>query len=428
MQAKEDTDLAEIPEDIAAVGVPESGVAEPEPDGHPQWRVTLYCMWVAQGLAILGFSFVMPFIPFYIRELGVTDPRLLPIWAGLLVTGSGITMSVASPVWGWVADHYGRKAMVQRAMFGGAVLLSLMGAVKNVRQLLFLRILQGGVTGTAPASVALISSVVPAAYLGSSLGLTQMAVFSGSSLGPYVGGVMAEHLGYRLPFYFTGGLLFLAGLLVLFGARERFKRHVPADGSPPPRLREVLLFPGVLTLLAVFALLNFSGSFVGPIFPLFVERVAGAPGRAAEQTGLILAISGMTAALAAVMIGRVSDRLGYKPVLMVCTTLAGLLCFPQAAARSVGQLLVMRAVFGLAAGGMIPAMNALVATAVPRHSLGRAYGLTTTASALGWASAPAIGGWMASVLGLRAPFVIMGGLYLALAVAEHWGVRSRAIR
>lgn len=92
--------------------------AQAKPDGDSRWRVTLGTMWVAQLFAMIGFAFVMPFIPFYIRELGVTDPRLVPIWAGLLVTGSGVMMSVVAPLWGWVADRYGRKLMVQRAMFG----------------------------------------------------------------------------------------------------------------------------------------------------------------------------------------------------------------------------------------------------------------------------------------------------------------------
>ena len=120
-------------------------------DAHPRWRVTLYTTWVAQVFAIVGFSFVMPFMPFYIRELGVTDPKLVAVWAGLLGSGSGITMALAGPVWGWVADRYGRKLMVQRAMFGGAIILTLMGLARNVRELFGLRVLQGTITGTVPA-------------------------------------------------------------------------------------------------------------------------------------------------------------------------------------------------------------------------------------------------------------------------------------
>jgi len=183
-----------------------------ETDGDPGWRLTLYAAWVAQLFSIMGFSFVMPFFPFYIqKELGITDPRLVPIWAGLLATAGGVTMIGAAPLWGMIADRYGRKPMVQRSMFGGAVILGLMGLVHNVNQLLILRLLQGAVTGTIAASVALVSSVTPKRRMGYSLGLMQMAVFTGASVGPWLGGAMADHFGYRAPFAVTAALLFAGG-------------------------------------------------------------------------------------------------------------------------------------------------------------------------------------------------------------------------
>jgi len=273
-----------------------------------------------------------------------------------------------------------------------------------------------------PASVALVSSVVPRARLGQSLGLMQMAVFSGGSIGPYLGGIVAERFGYRVPFGATGGLLLSGGLLVLFGARERFTRPPPAARAQTPTLG-MFRSPGMLVLLLVYLTMNLSTSFVGAIFPLFVEEVLRRPGRAASETGLILAVTGVTAALAAVASGRLSDRFGHKRMLVLCTAMAGLLCLPQAIAQNVGQLLVMRAAFGFTAGGMIPAMNAMVATIVPRDLLGRAYGFTTTASSLGWAIGPMLGGLAASALGLRVPFVIMGGLLLVLALAARRGVK-----
>ncbi len=388
---------------------PENGVETsetgPGPDGDPRWRVTLGTMWVAQLFCIIGFSFVMPFMPFYIRDLGVTNPRMVPIWAGLLGTGAGLAMAVMGPIWGSVADRYGRKMMVQRAMFGGAIVLTLMAFARNVYQLLGLRIIQGSVTGTVPASIALISSVVPQARLGFCLGLMQMAVFGGASIGPYIGGIVADNFGYQVPFVVTGCLLFSGGLLVLLGVRERFVRPTQTGQSPSAPLRQTLQTPGLPALLLVYLTMNLSASFAMPIFPLFVEEIVGTPDRAATETGLLLAITGIAAAASAAMLGRLSDRLGYKTSLVASTLLAGLMCFPHAAAQTVWQLVLLRIAFGLGIGGMIPAMNAMVATTVSRASVGRAYGFTVTASALGWATGPALGGWAASALGYRLPFV-----------------------
>ncbi len=405
-----------------------------EADGHPRWRVTLYTCWVAQLCAMIGFAFVMPFIPFFVRELGVTE-RDVPIWAGMLTSGSGITMMLSAPVWGYLADRYSRKLMVQRAMFGGAVILSSMAFVRNVRQLLGLRVLQGAFTGTVSASVALVSSVTPMARMGFALGLMQTAVFAGNSIGPYIGGIAAEHYGYRTPFLITGGLLMTGGMLVLIGAKERraTASHEPAlpGGTWWEQLvafigsfLAILRSPGVLVLLSVYTMINLSGSFVGPIFPLFVEQVADLPGKAAEATGFLLMVSGLTAALASIVAGRLSDRYGHKLVLVCCAVFGGVVCIPHVWAQNMSQLTLLRALAGIGGGGIAPAINAMVATSVPRRNLGKAYGLTTTAGACGWVIGPLLGGIAATAFGLRIPFAIMGALLFCMALLAQFAVHK----
>jgi DHA1 family multidrug resistance protein-like MFS transporter len=107
------------------------------------WKRNLYVIWVAELVAIAGFSVVMPFLPYYVQELGVTDLEQVEMWSGLLVTGQAVTMAIFAPIWGSLADRYGRKLMVERAMFGGTILLGAMGLVHNVQQLAILRVLQG---------------------------------------------------------------------------------------------------------------------------------------------------------------------------------------------------------------------------------------------------------------------------------------------
>lgn len=395
---------------------------EHERDGDPRWRVTLPVMWIAQLCSIMGFSFVMPFIPFFVRELGVPEHHVA-IWAGVTGSAAGIAMGVMGPIWGYLADRHGRRRMVLRAMFGGSLVLGLMGLSRNVYDLLVLRLMQGSITGTVPASVALISSVVPKRRLGFSLGLMQMAVFTGGSIGPYLGGIVADRYGYRVPFGVTAGLLFLGGCLVLFGAKERFTPPDPADRREAAPLRVLFRMPAVLSLLGVFFIMNFSGSFVMPIFPLFVEQILGMKKQAAAETGTLLGITGVASAVAAVLVGRLSDRLGHKPILIVCTSLAALFSLPHFFATSLSQLFVLRIFFGLAVGGMMPAMNALVATTAPRGNLGQAYGFTTTASALGWAIGPAVGGIAASYIGYRWPFVIMTALLALVTIAQQCWIR-----
>jgi len=399
--------------------------SQAERDGQPGWRRTLYVMWIAELICIVAFSFVIPFIPFYIRELGITDERMVPIWAGILVTAPGLMFAVFSPIWGAIADRYGRKLMVERAMFGGAVLLALMGTARNVYQLLALRLLQGAITGTVAASIALVSSVTPTARLGYSLGLMQTAIFAGSTVGPWLGGITADHCGYRIPFYIAGGLLFLGGCLVLAGARERFSRPTPQMIKANGSLRDVANHRGFPTMLAVVFFINLGGTIVAPIFPLFVESLVVVKAKVASTTGLIIAISGLVAAVTAGIVGRISDRIGRKKVLVACTLSSGIFCIPQAIAQNVGQLLGLRALFGLAAGGTGPTVNALIGKIAPRDSYGRAYGLSTSMGAIGGAIGPLIGGLVASWLGLRPPFVIMGLMLIVVSIIVALRVKER---
>ncbi len=389
--------------------------AQVESEGQPRWRRTLYVVWLSQLVGIMGFAFVAPFLPFYIRELGITGEQRVAMWAGLLSFAPAIVFTIFSPLWGIVADRYGRKLMLARAVFAGAVLLILMGRASSIYQLLVLRFLQGALTGTISAAAALVSSVVPTRRLGYSMGLMHSSIFVGFSVGPLVGGLSADYLGYRESFYIAGALLFVSGVLVMFGARENFSKPTAEMVKANGDLRSVALRPGLVTVLAILFLVNLAGTICWPIFPLFVETLAVSAQRAASATGLVLFVGGITAAISAVAIGRLSDKYGYKKALVLSTLFSGILTIPFAFAQSVVHLLGIRALFGLAAGGTGPTVNAIVGKAAPRDSYGRAYGITSAAAWLGGAFGPLLGGFVASTLGLRMPFVLMGTMLIIIS-------------
>ena len=380
----------------------------------PPWQRTLYACLCAQLLSVVGFSFVMPFIPFYVRELGVRGEGQVAIWSGLVMMATGVTLTIFSPVWGTLADRYGRKVMVERAMFAASVVLALMGTVRNVYQLVALRFLQGTLTGTGVAATTLVCSVTPRHRLGYSLGLMQVGVVMGASVGPWVGGMIADHWGYRVPFYIGGATLFGAGLVVLLFAYERFERPVKTCATNQG-LRQAFGGKGALAMLSVFFLTTFSMTFVGPIFPLFVEKIAVGL-KAATVTGTLMGVSGLAAGVSAVVVGRMGDRLGHKRLLVISALLTSVLGILHAVVRTIGQLFGLRIGWGFAVGGTSPAVNALIGTSVSSDTYGRSYGISQSASSLGMAIGPLVGGVAASLLGLRWPFVIMGGLLLLCAL------------
>ena len=158
-------------------------------------------------LAIAGFSTSTPIIPFYLQDLGVSDPIRIKYLTGMINALPSIAFAILSPMWGSLADNYGRKPMLLRAMFGGAAVLVLQGFVSDPWQLLVLRTVQGCITGTIAAATVLVASIAPPEETGYALGLLQMAVFLGASLGPMFGGVISDAFSHRVTFFATSFLL-----------------------------------------------------------------------------------------------------------------------------------------------------------------------------------------------------------------------------
>ena len=217
---------------------------------------------------------------------------------------------------------------------------------------------------------------------------------------------MADHWGYRVPFFAAGVLLFVGGVIILVAVREDFTPPSASIGENHG-LREAFGGRGLMAMLGVFFFLAFSLGFVAPIFPLFVEKIA-AGSKAATVTGQLMAVTGIGAGVSSLLIGRMGDRVGHSPLLLGSVLFGGLVIIAHAAVRTVSQLFGLRGATGLAMGGTTVTINALIATSVSADTYGRAYGLSQSARALGWAIGPLVGGLLASAVGLRWPFVLTG--------------------
>lgn len=376
----------------------------------PQWRRTLYTVWITQFIAVAGFSFVIPFIPYYIQELGITDVKQVGLWAGLVTAAQATSMALMAPVWGALADRYGRKLMVLRASFAGALVLAAMGFVTNVQQLLVLRLIQGMLTGTVSATTTLVASTVPKERAGMALGSLQTAIFLGVSLGPLLGGAAGDAFGYRPSFWITGALLFLSGVLVLLFVQEDFR---PAeDVSRTGRVNYGQAVRLVLTsgpLLAVFAsrvLLRVGTRTLDPVLPLFVQTLLPAGSQAGAITGLIAAVSGLGAAVGSPIFGGWSDRFGRRRLLIACALAAGVCYIPQALAHDARWLIFWQLLSGFAVGGTLATVTALLTQVAPKGHEGMVFGLDASAVSGANAIGPVLGAAVAASFGLRAPFVL----------------------
>jgi DHA1 family multidrug resistance protein-like MFS transporter len=379
------------------------------------WRKNLYLIFVTEFVVIMAFSFVNPFLPLFIQELGDFNNKQAAFWAGIALGGGGLAMFLSSPVWGIIADRWGRKPMVLRAMFGASVILALMGIVPNVYAFVALRCSQGLLAGTVAAASALVAADTPRNKIPFAMGLIMLAVFGGSSFGPFLGGFLADKVGYEATFFITSALLFSGGLIVLFFVKERFDRPIPGQGASLGSLWHLAMSREMLPLLMAICALNIGPPMISPMIPLFIReldpRVA-----AATASGVAFGLMGLVAAISSVVASRLGKRISLKKIMVFSCLGTGLLYLPPMWATTVTQLLIFIALMGLLSGGLMMSANSLVSLSVSQSQQGIAYGVSTSAQALGGGLGPLIGGSLASWLGFKPIFGVAGGLFILVAV------------
>ena len=385
------------------------------------WKRTLYIVFLVELIAALGFSFVAPFLPLYVKFLGSRWHLSVEFLSGLVFSSTAFTMMFASPVWGALADRYGRKLMVVRATLGGAVILGLMGCVRSAEELVLLRALQGAITGVLSANSALVAAAVPRERAGYALGMLQVALNAGIALGPLVGGMLADMFGYRFSFFITAAFLALAGLLVIVGVHDDTPRLASKGSSRfASEWWAVLKTPGVAVVYGLRFTSHLGQSMVRPFLPLLVEALLVSGQAVATWTGVVAGSRALWTSLSAPWLGRLGDRLGHRRLAQVGALILGGAFFLQGMATSILTLILAQILVGIGLGGFTPALSALLARYTRPGEEGAAYGLDNSMMSAARAVAPLVGAGIAMGLGLRWVFVLAGVVY--------WGVAGTLVR
>jgi MFS transporter, DHA1 family, multidrug resistance protein len=390
-----------------------------------RWQTTLWAMVGIQFIMTMSFSFLTPILPLFLPELGVATESGIALWSGILTGSTSFVAAFASPLWGRLADRHGRKLMLLRSSCAIAVFTAFMGMALDVWQFFAARALMGVFAGFSSTAMALVASQVPEQRLGYALGWLSTGQLVGSLVGPVIGGVLADVTGsYRIPFYCTSAITFMTVALVWRGVHENFVRP---DGAHRRRsgIRGLALMigaAGVLPLFFVLFMAQFSTRAVQPVVTLFVQEIVGMRPDLATLGGLAFSLTGLAGMLAVPLLGKLSDEVGYRRVLLVCLAGATVTSLPQAFAYSYWAFAAERFGVGLFIGGILPAANAMIGRMVARSDRGTVYGLTASATFLGNSMGPLTGGAIAASFGLRWVFLITAALLLANLVWVYFTV------
>ncbi len=393
------------------------------------WKRNLAVLSMVQVLSTLGFGLIFPFLPLYVKELGTTTGGSLEFWAGMVFSVQAFTMMIASPIWGSVADRSGRKLMLERATLGGAVIVAAMGFAQSAEQLALLRALQGATTGVIAANNALVASQTPRERTGFALGVINMARWAGVAGGPFVGGVLGEFFGFRESFWITGALLAAAGVAVVLWVQEDFQPVARADRPGFwHSYRTLFMAPGMRGLYALAFLRSLGATIIVPILALFVVALnQGQERGAVAMTGVIIGASALTSAISAVYLGKLGDRIGHERILLGSSILAAVLYIPQAFVTEAWHLAVLQGLSGIAVGGLIPSVAALMNLWAPGGSQGATYGLDNSVQASARVVAPMAAAALAALIGYHAVFFGAAVVY-GVAVIVAWVVVTKSRR
>ncbi len=380
------------------------------------WRRNLYILWGTQFAAMLGMNLVVPFLPLYIRSLGIVDPSALAMWSGVAFAGTFFAAFIATPLWGILGDRYGRKAMVVRAIVGLALSQVFIGLAQNAFQVVVFRVVQGAISGFIASSLALVSTNTPKHKMGYALGLLQSSTAAAMVLGPFVGGVLADLIGYRQIFFVTATLCGIGGIVVAAtvieadkGVRES-RRYTVLENA------RLMLSDKHLRLVALALVMSqMAVLMIEPLFSLFIEEFEAETEYLATLTGGILSISGLFMVVSAPWWGHRNDRKGYRKNLTIAIGVIGVAYVCHALVTNLVQLGLLRAFLGFFRGGILPALYSLTSTHSPNDRKAGMMAIASSLTLLGNTIGPPLGGFISGHVGMSASFVINGAFLLTLS-------------
>lgn len=401
----------------------------------------LFTIFIIVFVDLLGFSLILPLLPYYAEEFGAT-----PALVGLLVASYAAASLVGSPLLGRLSDRYGRRPILLLSVFGTllgflllgfaaplgrglASLLAPSAANAFVLGVLFLaRILDGVTAGNITVAQAYISDVTDEKNRARGLGLIGAAFGLGFIIGPAAGGLLSK-AGYSVPAFVAAGVAALNLLQIFFllpeSLTEERRREMAGRPRPPFTLQALIVAlrrPVVGPLLHVRFFFGLAFSTFQSIFALYAQyRLGLTP----DKTGYILAYVGVLSIITqGGLIGPLTRRFREHQLLITGLWLMAFSLLAWAFVPSLTVLLVVMLPLALSGGVLNTVIQSALTKAVTRDEIGGTLGLAGSLEAATRVIAPSVGGWLLGSVGTWAP-----GIFSALLMGwAVWFAYRRILR
>ncbi|KUO94819.1 MFS transporter [Ferroacidibacillus organovorans] len=387
------------------------------------WRANLYILLGGSLVASASYSMVIPFLPLFLVKLGIHQN--IGLWSGIVFSSSFLAGALISPVWGALADRYGRRPMLIRSGIALTVLYAAMAFVKTPVELLLIRVLMGLLSGYIPSATALIGSTTPKASVGFALASLSTATATGSILGPLFGGILSHAFSYQNTFLIAGASVAISTLLAIIWVREpnfvpsEKKISIVGDFSLAVKNR------GLLTVLIAMMITSFAIMTIEPLLPLYVIQLGVPVQNASLDTGIVFSVAGLSGIVFGPIWGRYGDRKGFRRTLLIGLLGGSLGNIAQIFFHSVFGFGAIRFFYGMFFCAVYPALNALTVEKTDDTFRGRAFGISQTFNQMGTLLGPLIGGYVGDLFHIDTVFVMTGTFLLIVAI---FVLRARSLR
>jgi MFS family permease len=393
------------------------------------WKRNLAVCVFGSFTTLVSLSMLLPFLPLYVRQLGVESTSSVIQWSGIAFGATFLGTAVTAPLWGRLADRYGRKPMLVRAAVGMAVVMSLIGVVHSVHELVALRLIAGLVGGYSSASTVMVGSQAPRDRAGWALGILSTGALAGNLVGPLIGGLLPEWIGIRGTFFAGGAMIAVAALLTIFLVKEDFnpadhaknRARAASEAAVAVKRTNYVVVAALLVTAMMVLLANMS---IEPIITVYIGALGVPAGHLARIAGVVMAFSALGSMLTAARLGALADRIGSWNVIIGCLVLTGLVMIPQAFVTHWWQLAALRMLMGMTLAGLLPSIAKLARSSVDESRTGQMLGYLQSAQFSGQVVGPLIGGQIGVALGLHSVFFVTGSLLVACAGLAQWARKS----
>jgi DHA1 family multidrug resistance protein-like MFS transporter len=386
----------------------------------------LIIMWIANFFIAGSLTMILPFISLYIDTLGNYSNEYVQQWAGLVFGVTFVSAFLFSPVWGRIGDKYGRKKVLIVLGFGVSICVFLMGYVHSVHLLFVLRFFMGLFAGFISTSQALIATQTSKEIAGKTLGTLQTGNVSGALIGPLIGGLLADSVGFQYTFILTSLTTGIAATLVLIGIKE-IRLESKGESTRKYSGKEVLKYlfstPMLLMVMVISTIIQIANLSIQPLLALYVSELNG-PENIALLSGVVFSATGLGNLLFARQWGKLGDTMGYEKVLMLLMVLAAFVYLPQAFVTDLWQLVLLRFLLGMVIGGLIPCRTAYIRQVVPLSIQGEMLGYNSSFRFLGNVIGPVMGGFLAGYIGISSVFFVTTSLFV-ISAGMLWMIIQR---